>query len=279
MNGSIDHIRASVAAAVSTGSLSEDVGQAIVNLLPAPAAVATTVPVAIDMVATGRIVVPAPQPDLVKIPPTLRLRLSVSLTADVATVASSIRAKNNGSLLPAEVMWKMGFTCEDLYNFGYRKCDVRLTQALLLGEARCTEPFAVGELTVYFQFSREDILCSLGVRATTKPMPRASMQLLLGLFKTNQNAQSYAAAGFDVPFLHYLGMDIQTLLHFPFGVKDMAAHMGLTYDLAVAMGLTNDVCKTVGWGYNDVRTALRMTPAQLTKTGFDLGNLLVVPQR
>jgi hypothetical protein len=152
----------------------------------------------------------------------------------------------------------------------------QLTPRVLLGSGRlgC---WPLGQLAVCFGFTAAEMLRALGVERLDAAVPPPQLALLSKLLASQQSAQSYGAAGVSSEMLHGLGCDIGMLQTLPFGVKDIATYMGLTYTLARQMGLGAETCGTSGWSFVNVREALKLSEKQAQECGLTVARFLVLP--
>jgi hypothetical protein len=224
----------------------------------------------------GLLALPPPDSSLVKIPPSVRMTLGVSMFGAVDSLMRDLRGRDEG-LPSAEQLWYHGFSCQDLYNSGLDKRDIALTKDMVLGTQQRPH-YMLGELAVYFGFSRAEVCAALSVPDTRK-LTSDGRKKILALYLTRQSAESYAAIGMNADFWCEMGVSLQMMTSMPFGVREICSELGLTYAQARRMGLGPDLCAHPGWSYGDLRSALGMDAAQLQAAGLILGNILVVPAR
>jgi hypothetical protein len=218
----------------------------------------------------------APDPRLVALPISARLALRFGVQRAELLRQHIDSGKAGAQLLSAEGKFLAGLTCEDLYNLGYTKASLQLTRRVLLGSGRlgC---WPLGQLAVCFGFTAAEMLRALGVERLDAAVPPPQLALLSKLLASQQSAQSYGAAGVSSEMLHGLGCDIGMLQTLPFGVKDIATYMGLTYTLARQMGLGAETCGTSGWSFVNVREALKLSEKQAQECGLTVARFLVLP--
>jgi hypothetical protein len=187
-------VRAALAAAVGAGGVSAAAAAAVEAALGAhERAAGAPERAAVERAASGwERLSPPPEadPGLVRLPPSVRLALGVSMFASVAGAFRTLRARPGG-LPSGERLWLGGFSCGDMYHSGVSKAELGLTRRMLLGaEGRPCLP--LGELAAYYGFARAELCQTLGVG---EPSPSGVLgaearDCVLALFRTGQPACS-----------------------------------------------------------------------------------------
>jgi hypothetical protein len=217
-----------------------------------------------------------PNPAAVSLPMSSRVALRFGVQR-VQLLRQHVDSGKAGlELTTTEGKFLAGFTCEDLYNMGYTKASLSLTQRVLLGEGRlgC---WPLGQLTLCFGFTADEMLRALGLWRLDSALPPEQLALLEQLLCSSQSAESYHAAGVTAEMLAGLGCTIRMLQCMPFGLKDIVTYMGLTYAVARKMGLDATTCGAKGWSCVSVRGALQLSDQQAKESGLTVSQFLVVP--